>query len=95
CVQGGNAQSNTPGSDIFIIPEALKLKENDDILTEVFGKLSETLEDVSQKAIICATNAGMMHINEQVLQRLLGETVEYFSIEGSVENEVTGLGVFP
>ncbi|KAJ1503734.1 hypothetical protein HMI54_000434 [Coelomomyces lativittatus] len=65
---------------------ALRLKENKDIITEVFWDLSEVLEDITQKAILCVTNAGMIHINEQLLQKLPGETVE---------NKVTGFGVFP
>src|SRR5579863_25140 len=62
---------------------------SDNIMKDIFGDMltPENVEEFSKMAILCPTNENVDKINEDILNILLGESVNYFSSDSLITDD--------
>ncbi|XP_058810194.1 ATP-dependent DNA helicase pif1-like [Phymastichus coffea] len=75
------------------IPKTMITKRND-IVEEIFGsKLKNNDTTISKKVILAPTNNDVMHINNEILNKMEGKSIQYLSVDTAEDDNGENLDV--
>ncbi|EFA12009.1 hypothetical protein TcasGA2_TC016134 [Tribolium castaneum] len=67
--------------NLIEIPQQFLINTKNALIEHVFGSVIQPDDNISQKAILCPTNNAVREINTILLERLIGEERNYYSID--------------
>ena len=90
---GDGTFKNQLEEDLEITEIPSELQYNDDIISGIFGNNMIATEDnsVNNKAILTTNNSDVLEINEKILEKLEGNTIDYYSVDSAVDDDQTDL----